>query len=369
MKVLQSDWLTQGPEVPAFESGLASYTKSGFGVAVNSATSALHISYLALGLGVGDWLWTSPNTFVATANAGVFCGAKIDFVDIDPKTYTMSVDCLSAKLEQAEIQGCLPKIVVPVHFAGQSCDMRAIRRLADKYGFDVVEDASHALGANYLNMPVGCCKYSDIAVFSFPPVKMITTGEGGLATTNSLDLADAMRSTRSHGIIKDKKFFRSTPENEIWNYQQLNLGYNYRMTDIQAALGSSQLTRLNTFVDARRQVAEFYDEALANSGVTIPWQHSDSRSSYHLYPVRFPLRKNSVTQRYIYESLEAEGVQVNLHYIPVYRHPFYQSMGFEKGYCPEAERYFKEVISLPLFSSLSEKKMKFIITTIKNLIG
>jgi UDP-4-amino-4,6-dideoxy-N-acetyl-beta-L-altrosamine transaminase len=367
-KVLRSDWLTQGPVVPAFESELSKYTRSTFGVAVNSATSALHLAYLALGLGEGDRLWTSPNTFVATANAGIFCGATVDFVDIDPKTYTMSVDCLREKLTRAEKNGSLPKIVVPVHFAGQSCDMKAIRGLADKYGFHVVEDASHALGAKYLDMPVGCCEFSDIAVFSFHPVKMITTGEGGVAITNSLDLANSMRSARSHGIVRDEASFHQTPKNEIWNYQQLGLGFNYRMTDIQAALGISQLTRLTSFVAARREIAKLYDSLLYKSGITIPWQHSDTHSSYHLYPIRLPILAEGVTQRYIYESLQAEGVQSNLHYIPVYRQPYYESLGFKAGYCPEAERYFRDAISLPIFASLSEEELNFTVKTIKNLI-
>ena len=289
VEVLRSDFLTQGPAVPKFEEGVAAYTGAAHAVAVNSATSALHIACLALSLGEGDWLWTSAITFVASANCARYCGANVDFVDIDPHTYNMSPACLAAKLEWAERAGKLPKVVVPVHFGGQPCDLRAISQLSKRYGFRVIEDASHAIGADYLDTPVGNCRFSDIAIFSFHPVKIITTGEGGMALTNDAELAGRMRLLQSHGITRDAAQMTSGMTEGPWYYQQIALGYNYRMTDMQAALGLSQLHRLTQFVAARRAIAERYFDLLADLPVTRPWQHPEGKSALHLYVIRLKL--------------------------------------------------------------------------------
>jgi len=367
--VLHSDYLTQGSAVPDFEKALSDYCGATHAIAVNSATSALHIACLALGLGKDDWLWTSPNTFVASANCGLYCGAKVDFVDIDPTTYNISVDALRQKLEKAEKSDCLPTVVIPVHFAGQSCDMREIKALADRYGFKIIEDAAHAIGGKYLGEPIGNCRFSDITVFSFHPVKIITTGEGGVATTNDPALAKRIGLYHSHGITSDSVDMDPHPSEEIWNYQQVDLGFNYRMTDIQAALGLSQVERLDKFVGKRHLIAERYDELLANLPVTTPWQHSDSYSSYHLYPIRLKLDEIKSSHRLVYESLRASGILVNLHYIPVYRQPHYEKMGFKKGYCPEAESYYSEVISIPMYPGLTEQMQDQVIAAIHEAIG
>jgi len=351
--VLRSDFLTQGPAVPRFEQAVATYCGAAHGVAVNSATSALHLACLALGLGPGDWLWTSPNTFVASANCGRYCGAKIDFVDIDPRTYNLSVEALEAKLERAEREGRLPKIVIPVHFAGQPCDMSAIHALSRRYGFKIIEDASHAISARYGEHRVGSCAHSDITVFSFHPVKLITTGEGGLATTNSPELAERMARLRSHGITRDAAEMTHEPDGP-WYYQQIELGYNYRMTDMQAALGVTQLSRLDQYVARRHELAARYDDLLADLPVTCPWQHPDSYSGLHLYVIRLQLDRIEKTHREVFESLRAQGIGVNLHYIPVHTQPYYQQMGFKVGDYPEAERYYTEAISLPMFQTLAE---------------
>jgi UDP-4-amino-4,6-dideoxy-N-acetyl-beta-L-altrosamine transaminase len=358
--VLRSDFLTQGPAVPRFEQAVAAYCGATDAVAVNSATSALHIACLALDLGPGDWLWTSPITFVASANCALYCGARIDFVDINPRTYNLDVERLAEKLALAEKAGRLPKIVVPVHLCGQSCDMARIRRLSRQYGFKIIEDASHAIGGKYRNdesqpgmlEPIGSCRFSDIAIFSFHPVKIVTTAEGGMALTNDPTFADRMRRYRSHGIINEPGKMQSRPADEIWNYHQTDLGYNYRMTDIQAALGSSQMTRLDDFVAKRHIMAQRYDESLADLPLCTPWQDPDCYSSYHLYPIRLSLRECGIKQRDIYSKLQAAGIGVNLHYIPVYRQPYYEAMGFEPGYCPEAERYFREALTIPLYPTL-----------------
>lgn len=367
--VLNSNWLTQGPVVPRFEQAVANYCQAPFSIAVNSATSALHIACHALGLGLGDWLWTSPITFVASANAALFCGAKIDFVDIDSKTYNLSLDCLTHKLALAEKEGRLPKIVMPVHFAGQSCDMEPIYNLSVKYGFRIIEDASHAIGGFYQGNPIGCCKYSDIVVFSFHPVKIITTGEGGIAVTKDSLLAEKMRRLRTHGITTSPDFMRRQPETEIWNYQQIEIGFNFRMTDIQAALGESQLRRVDEFVSRRHEVALRYNSELSKLPITLPWQDPKARSSYHLYPIRIPLQGSGLTQRGVYDSLHREGIGANLHYIPVYRQPFYQDMGFQIGYCPEAEKYFKEAISLPMYSALKNEQQGRVIQILNTLFN
>ncbi|WP_371925201.1 UDP-4-amino-4,6-dideoxy-N-acetyl-beta-L-altrosamine transaminase [Desulfobulbus alkaliphilus] len=366
--VLLSDFLTQGPKVPAFEQIVAEYCGARHAVAVNSATSALHIACLALGLGPGETLWTSPTTFVASANCALYCGASVDFVDIDPRTYNMSVNALEAKLVQARQSGCLPKVVVPVHLCGQPCEMQAIHTLSREYGFRIIEDASHAIGAKYQGEPLGNCRYSDITVFSFHPVKIITTGEGGMALTNDPELARLMECFRTHGITGNKAEMQPRPADEIWNYQQIRLGCNYRMTDIQAALGLSQMTRLDEFIEKRRQIAARYDTAFADLPVTTPWQHPDTCSSYHLYPIRIRQGDSPKSQRQVYDAFHSAEVNVNLHYIPVYRQPYYEAMGFAAGYCPEAEQYHKETISLPMYPSLSIEQQNSIIQTVMESI-
>lgn len=367
--VLQSDFLTQGPQVPLFEEKVSDYCDSKFGVAVNSASSALHIACLALGLERGDWLWTSPNTFVASSNCALHCGAQVDFVDIDPRTFNMSVECLAEKLVLAEKEGKLPKIVMPVHMCGQSCDMAGIHELSQKYGFKIIEDASHAIGGKYKNKAIGSCHYSDISVFSFHPVKIITTGEGGMALTNNPELADRMQRYRCHGITSDASRMQPRPAKEIWNYQQIDLGFNYRMTDIHAALGLSQMNRLDKFVAKRHAIASEYEELLSNLPVTTPWQHPDSYSAFHLYIIRLKLDQISKTQRDVFSELYTAGIGVNLHYIPVYRQPYYEQLGFKAGYCPEAERYYAEVLSLPLYFGLTCEQQVKVVNILRKVIN
>lgn len=365
-KVLRSDFLTQGPIVPKFERAVADYCNSLHAVAVNSATSALHIACLALDLGPGDWLWTSPNTFVATANCGLYCGAKVDFVDIDPDTYNMSVTSLTEKLVIAEKKGLLPKIVIPVHLAGQPCDMIAIHKLSKQYGFKIIEDASHAIGASYNQIKVGSCAHSDITVFSFHPVKIITTGEGGMALTNDKIIANRLLNLRNSGNTKNKLFMKPRPEDEIWNYQQIELGFNYRMTDIQAALGLSQLKRLDKFISYRREIAKYYDKAFDSLPIKVPFQLKGTLSSYHLYPICIKENKNKITQKKIYNILWENKISVSLHYIPVYLQPYYQSLNFKRGYCPNAESYFKSVLSIPIYVGLSLENQNNVINIISN---
>lgn len=353
LEVLKSDFLTQGPMVPLFEQTVSTQVGARHAIAVNNATAALHIACLALELGEGDWLWTSPITFVASANCGLYCGAKVDFVDIDPATYNMSVEKLAEKLALADKEGRLPKVVVPVHFSGQSCDMAGIHKLSQQYGFKIIEDASHAIGASYQGQPVGNCRYSDITVFSFHPVKIITTGEGGMVLTDDAILANRLQRFRSHGITNDPKEMRPRPSDEIWNYQQVYLGYNYRMTDIQAVLGVSQMKRLQEFVQRRHRIAERYDNELASLPIKLPWQHPDCYSSYHLYPIQVDQEASGTTQRQVYDALQAAGINVNLHYIPVYRQPYYEAMGFRAGYCPASERYHKQTLSIPMYPTLT----------------
>ena len=367
VEVLRSDYLTQGPVVPGFEKAVVQYCGAEHAVAVNSATSSLHIACLALGLGPGDWLWTSPNTFVASANAALYCGARVDFVDIDPRTYNMSSDHLKEQLEQAEKEGRLPKIVMPVHFAGQSCDMSAIHALSQQYGFKIIEDASHAIGASYSNIKVGSCTHSHITVFSFHPVKIITSGEGGMAMTNDIELANRMRRLRTHGITNEKELMHPRSENEIWNYQQIQLGFNYRMTDIQAALGLSQLQRLDEFVSRRHEIAERYNAELKSLPITMPYQASVAYSSYHLYPIRVSEAKSGKTQRQVYDSLWQNGIAANLHYIPVHRQPYYENLGFKAGDFPESEKFHREVISLPIYPKLLDAQQADVINILKEL--
>ena len=363
--MLRSDFLTQGPAVPGFEQALAAYCGAARGVAMNSATSALHVACLALGLGPGDRLWTSPNTFVASANCGLYCGAEVDFVDTDPATYNMSVAALEARLVAAAAEGRLPKVVIPVHFAGQSCEMRAIHALGHKYCFRIIEDASHAVGATYLGEPVGNCRYSDITIFSFHPVKIITTAEGGMAMTNDPALAERMERLRSHGITRDPAAMAWDSEGP-WYYQQVELGYNYRITDLQAALGRSQLARLDDYVARRHAIAARYDAALAGLPLTTPWQHPDSRSALHLYPIRL---HDAARRREVFEALRAAGIGVNVHYIPVHTQPHYHRLGFRPGDFPEAERYYAGAISLPMFPTLTPAQQDEVVAALARVLG
>lgn len=359
--VLRSDFLTQGPVVPAFEQAFAARVQADFAVASSSATSALHLAYLALGVGPGDRVWTSPNTFVATANAALYCGAEVDFVDIDAQTYNLSAEALAEKLVLAERTGRLPKVVTAVHFAGQSCDMAALAKLAQRYGFALVEDASHAVGADYLQQPVGRCDFSDITVFSFHPVKILTTAEGGLASTQHAELAERMALLRSHGVTRDAEhLLQRNPGG--WYYEQQSLGFNYRMTELQAALGLSQLTRLDNFLAARRRLASRYDERLAELPLTLPWQHPQGRSSYHLYPIQVDHRAR------VYDQLRSAGIGVNVHYIPVHTQPFYQQLGFKPGACPQAERYYQRALSLPLYADLTEADQDVVIAQLQQAL-
>jgi UDP-4-amino-4,6-dideoxy-N-acetyl-beta-L-altrosamine transaminase len=365
---LTSDYITQGPAIPRFEEALMAATGAPFCSAVSSATAGLHIAYLALELGPGDLLWTSPNTFVATANAALYCGAAVDFVDINPRTYNMSLAALAAKLERAERDGKLPKIVVPVHFAGQCCEMREMQALSRRYGFRIVEDASHAIGASYLDGMVGDCRFSDICVFSFHPVKIITTAEGGACTTRDPELAARMAQIRTHGITRDPA--RMTGDSEgPWYYQQTMLGLNYRMTDIQAALGASQTTRLEHFVEARHRLAARYNQLLGGLPITLPWQHPDSRSALHLYPVRLRLDEIGRTRRECFDALRADGVGVNVHYIPVHLQPYYRNLGFRPGNFPEAEAYYAETLSIPLYATLTEAEQDQVAAAIKRAVA
>lgn len=368
VEVLHSDFLTQGPVVPAFESAVAMYCNAQYAIAVNSATSALHIACLALGVGRGDVVWTTPITFVASANCALYCGATVDFVDIDPRTYNLSVERLTEKLVEAEKIDKLPKVVIPVHLCGQPCDMASIYALGQQYGFKIIEDASHAIGARYKNKPIGDCSYSDITVFSFHPVKIITTGEGGMAVTNDATLAKHMRMLRSHGITSAPADMQARPAEEIWNYQQIGLGFNYRMTELQGALGLSQMKRLDEFVTKRHAITLRYNQLLSVLPVKTPWQHAESYSGHHLYAIRLRLDKINKTQRHVYDALRDAAILVNLHYIPVYRQPYYEDMGFRKGYCPEAEQYYSEVISLPMFPALTLEQQDMVVSTLKEII-
>ena len=349
--VLKSDFITQGPVGPAFETAVASYCGAKHGVAVNSATSALHIACKSLGLGADDYLWTSPNTFVASANCALFCGAKVDFVDIDPQTYNMSVSALRDKLKKAEKTGSLPKIVIPVHFSGQSCEMKEIAELSQKYGFSVIEDASHAIGGRYQQDKIGCCTYSDMTIFSLHPVKIITTGEGGMILTQKNGLYEKLLLLRNHGITRDP-LQMTEKSHGPWYYQQIDLGYNFRMTDLQAALGYSQLQRLDEFVSKRHALAARYNDAIEYSPLTLPWQHPETYSAWHLYVIR--LKSELAKYRLeIYQYMQCNGIGVNVHYIPIHLQPYYKSLGFQSGDYPVAERFYAEAITIPLFHGMS----------------
>lgn len=367
--VLKSDYLTQGPAIPAFEQAVAAYCGVKFGVAVNSATSALHIACMALNLGKGDILWTSPITFVASANCALYCGAMVDFVDIDPLTYNMSVEALEKKLQQAEVEGKLPKIVVPVHLAGQSCEMEKIHLLSKKYGFRIIEDASHGIGGKYKGSPIGNCLYSDITVFSFHPVKIITTGEGGMCMTNDPEIALRLTHYRSHGITRQPAEMTHVPDGP-WYYQQIDLGFNYRITDIHAALGLSQLKRLDEFVQKRHEIARLYDNTLASDTLTIQYQHLDTYSAYHLYIIRHKKKEGGIGRLQMFEKLRAAGILVNLHYIPVYHHPYYEKSGkYNRADFPNAEAYYAEAISIPMHTMLTNDEQQFVIDQIEKPIG
>ena len=368
MAALRSEFLTQGPAVPRFEEAMARRVGAGHAVAVNSATSALHIACQALGLGAGDWLWTSPITFVASANCALYCGAGVDFVDIDPRTYNLSAAALGRKLEQAQAQGRLPKIVVPVHLCGQPCDMVAIHDLAQRYGFRVIEDASHAVGGKYRGEPIGNGRYSDVTVFSFHPVKVITTAEGGLALTNDEALAGKMRLLRSHGITREAGEMTDAPHGP-WYYQQVELGYNYRMTELQAALGLSQLERLDAYVTRRHELARRYDRLLAQLPVTPPFQHPDGYSGLHLYVIRLQPDRIRRSHREVFDALRAAGIGVNLHYIPVHTQPYYARMGFAADDFPEALRYYAEAISLPMYATLTEAQQDTVVGALQQALA
>lgn len=368
MAVLNSPWLTQGPTIERFEQALAEHCQAQYAVAVCNATAALHIACLVAGLGPGDYLWTSPNTFVASANCGRYCGAQVDFVDIDPHTLNLDARLLAEKLEIAEAAGKLPKVVVAVAFAGQSCDMRAIAHLSERYGFTLIEDAAHAVGASYLGRPLGCGQYAAMTIFSFHPVKIITSAEGGMVLTNRPEFAERLRRLRSHGITADPAQM-DVPDTGLWYYQQLELGFNYRMTDLQAALGLSQMARLDGFVARRRQLAARYETLLAGIAVTLPTVQAGAESAWHLYVVRLQLTQIRLSQTQVFEALRAAGLGVNLHYIPVHLQPYYREQGFKDGDFPQAEGYFSEAISLPLFPDLTDDEQDEVVGHLRRILG
>ena len=361
VSVLKSNFLTQGPQVPAFENALMKVSGADYALAVNSATSALHIACLALELGKGDILWTTPITFVASANCGLYCGASVDFVDIDPATYNLCPKALEKKLVHAKKEGVLPKVVVAVHLCGQPCDMKAIHSLSIQYGFKIIEDASHAIGGHYLERPIGACEYSDITVFSFHPVKIVTTAEGGAALTNSKTLADKMSLYRSHGITRDEALMENASHGG-WYYEQIDLGFNYRMTELQAALGVSQMRRLSDFVSARHKLSNRYNEKLAELPITLPYQLPNTYSGLHLYVIRLNLNEISKTHKEVFDALREHGIGVNLHYIPVHLQPYYQKMGFKQGDFPNAENYYSTAISLPMFHGMTHEQQDEVIS-------
>lgn len=366
--VLNSDFLTQGPMVPHFEQIIAKRVNGKYAIAVNSATSALHIACLALGVGPDDLLWTVPNTFVASANCARYCGADVDFVDIDPSTWNMSVQRLKEKLAQAKVENRLPKILVPVHFSGQPTEQEAIWELAQEYGFKIIEDASHSIGGARNKEPVGSCRWSDITIFSFHPVKIITTGEGGLALTNDKDLSERMTMLRSHGITRDEgKFIAGN--NSPWYYEQQTLGFNYRMTDLQAGLGVSQIARLDDYIERRNELADRYNLLLKELPIQLPTVSKENHSAYHLYVVRLRLDELSKSHQQIFEELRSNGIGVNLHYMPVHLQPYYRNLGFDLGDFPEAEAHGKEAITLPLYPTMSYAEQDQVILALKKVLS
>ncbi len=368
--VLNSNFLTQGPQVPLFEKAIKTATNAEYALAVNSATSALHIACLALGVRKGDTVWTTPITFVASANCALYCGADIDFVDIDPQTYNLSAEKLSAKLQHAKSNNLsLPKVVISVHLCGQPCEMEKIHQLSQEYGFAIIEDASHAIGGKYQGKPIGNCQYSDITIFSFHPVKIVTTAEGGVATTNNQTLAKKMDLFRSHGVTRDESLMTAEAKNHGgWYYQQVELGYNYRMTEMQAALGVSQMSRLHDFVAKRNQLAERYDALLSELPLVTPVQIADSYSGRHLYVIRLKLNEISLTHQQVFEQLRDKGIGVNLHYIPVHTQPYYQNLGFKLGQFPEAESYYQHAISIPLFHTMTDSQQDKVISVLSEVL-
>ena len=368
VEVLESDFLTQGPKVPEFENSIKEHCNAKYALAMNSATSALHVACLALGVGQDDIVWTTPITFVASANCALYCGATVDFVDIDPQTYNLSAQALKEKLQIAKVEGTLPKVVIPVHLCGQPCDMESIYELSKEYGFSIIEDASHAIGGKYKNQPIGNCQYSDITIFSFHPVKIITTAEGGVATTNSQELAQKMELLRSHGITRDSDLMTHEPDGS-WYYQQVMLGFNYRMTEMQAALGVSQIKRLNIITDKRHQLAKKYDSLLADLPVITPYQHSDGYSGLHLYVIRLKTDQIQKSHKEVFDALRAANIGVNLHYIPVHLQPYYQqNLAFKVGDFPEAELYYSQAISLPMYPDLSVDEQQYVVQMLRDIL-
>jgi len=365
-EVLRSGWLTQGPAVPRFEDAVAGVCGARHAVAVNSATSALHIACLALDVGPGDLVWSSPITFVASANCARYCGAEVDLVDIDPRTYNMSPVALAEKLAHARARGRLPKVVIAVHFGGQSCDMRQIRALGERYGFRIIEDASHAIGGSYLGEPVGNCRYSDIVVFSFHPVKIITTGEGGMLLTQDDLLANRLRLLRTHGITREPAAMVHRPDGE-WYYEQIELGFNYRLTDLQAALGVSQLARLGDYITRRRVLADRYDSLLAGLPLVTPWRDPDCNSAWHLYVVRLDASMAS-RRAEVFSGLRRDGIGVNVHYIPVYRQPYYERLGLLRSDFPVAETYYEGALTIPLYPGLGEEQQDIVVASLARLL-
>ena len=367
VQVLRSDLITQGPLVAQFEQAIADYCSAQYVTAVSNGTIALHLACLALGVSTEDRVWTSPNTFVASANCALYCGATIDFVDIDADSYNISIDALKIKLQIAEKSGQLPKVLIVVHFSGQSCEMKAIKKLSDQYGFTIIEDAAHALGGEYLDHKVGSCYYSDITIFSLHPAKMITTGEGGVVLTNKPDIAEKIKLLHSHGITKDPQLMSKESEG-LWYYQQLELGYNARLTDFQAALGLSQLQRLDSFVNQRRNLAKHYNSKLISLPLTTPWQHPDSRSSWHLYVISLKLDQITKSRKQVFEQLRQAGIGVHVHYIPVHTQPYFQQLGFKKGDFPESEKYYQQAITLPLYVDLTEVQVDYITQKLSEIL-
>ncbi|MBX9863967.1 MAG: UDP-4-amino-4,6-dideoxy-N-acetyl-beta-L-altrosamine transaminase [Hyphomicrobium sp.] len=366
--VLRSDWLTQGPAVPRFERAVADYTGAKHALAMSSATGALHVACLALGAGLGRRVWTSPISFVASSNCARYCGADVDFVDVDARTSNMCASALAAKLESAAASGALPHIVIPVHLAGQSCDMEAIHALSQRFGFRIIEDASHAIGGRYKGTPVGSGHFSDVTIFSFHPVKVITTGEGGMALTNDAALAGRMELLRSHGITRDA-LLMVNPSDGPWYYEQLTLGFNYRMTDLQAALGASQMERLDSFIARRHEIAARYNAELSGLPLTTPWQHPDTHSAYHLYVIRLDVRRNSISHRAAFEALRARGIGVNLHYIPIYRQPDYASLDLKREDFPQAEAHYAEAISLPMYPAMTDAQQDEVVAAVRGVVA
>lgn len=364
-EVLRSDFLTQGPAIEKFEKTVAEYCGASHAVAMNSATSALHVACLALDLGPGDWLWTSPNTFVASANCALYCGAQVDFVDIDPATHNMSVEALERKLQEAEKNGRLPKIVIPVHFAGEPCDLKAIKALAERYRFAVIDDASHAIGGRYGEFAIGGTPYSDITIFSFHPVKIVTTGEGGMAVTSNPELGVKLARLRTHGITRNPAEMSREPDGP-WYYEQIGLGYNYRITDIQAALGVSQLGRLDAYVQRRHELADRYDQLLASLPLKRPVRDRANRSGLHLYVV---VLNDTDRRREVFDNLRANGIGVNVHYIPVHLQPYYRSLGFKPGDFPAAEAYYAGAISLPMFATLTDDQQDRVVSVLSDALA